>query len=75
MFTHVMKEKELLGKLNSQLNDLKIFIIGCPVDEKECCTTMKSSECLNDELINNINGIEYALKQVELIANAIKGDK
>lgn len=76
MFNYIMKEKELLEKLNTQLDDLKCFLIGKPVEEKgDCCATIKSSECLQDDIISNFNAIDFALTKLEIITNAIKGDK
>ena len=74
MFDYIQKEKELLTKLNSELNDLKIFMLGNVVRE-ESENTVKSSECLQDDIINNINALDYALKQVDIVATAIKGGK
>lgn len=72
MFDYIQKEKELLTKLNSELNDLKLFMLGNVVRE-ETENNVKSSECLQDDIINNINALDYALKQVDVISTAIKG--
>ncbi len=74
MFDYIQKEKELLTKLNSELNDLKLFMLGNVVRE-ETENNVKSSECLQDDIINNINALDYALKQVDVISTAIKGGK
>ncbi len=74
MFDYIQKEKDLLNKLNSELNDLKIFMLGNVVRE-ENETTTKTSECLQDDIISNINALDYALKQVDIISTAIKGGK
>lgn len=74
MYDYVQKEKELLAKLNGELNDLKIFMLGNSVRE-ETENNVKSSECLQDDIVNNINALDYALKQVDVISTAIKGGK
>lgn len=74
MYDYVQKEKELLAKLNGELNDLKIFMLGNVVRE-ETENNVKSSECLQDDIVNNINTLDYALKQVDVISTAIKGGK
>lgn len=74
MYDYVQKEKELLAKLNGELNDLKIFMLGNVVRE-ETENNVKSSECLQDDIVNNINALDYALKQVDVISTAIKGGK
>ena len=72
MFDYIQKEKELLAKLNGDLADLKIFMLGNVVEE-ESKDTVKSSECLQDDIIDNVNALDYALKQVNIIVTAIKG--
>lgn len=74
MYDYVQKEKELLAKLNGELNDLKIFMLG-NVAREETENNVKSSECLQDDIVNNINALDYALKQVDVILTAIKGGK
>lgn len=74
MYDYVQKEKELLAKLNGELNDLKIFMLGNVVRE-ETENNVKSNECLQDDIVNNINALDYALKQVDVISTAIKGGK
>ncbi len=72
MFDCIQREKDLLNKLNSELVDLKIFILGNTARE-EIESDKKVSECLQDDLIDNINALDYALKQVDIIKTAIRG--
>ena len=71
MFDWIQKEKDLLIKLNNELVDLKIFILGNTARE-EIESDKKVSECLQDDLIDNINALDYALKQVDIIKTAMK---
>ncbi len=74
MFDYVQKEKELITTINCNLNDLKLFLVGNTPKEKDVCE-MKASECLRDDIIENLNGLDYTLKTITEIADAIKGGR
>lgn len=72
MYESIQKQKELTSKLNSQLNDLKIFLIGNPLEDT-ANENMKESNCLQDDINYNLASLDYALSQLEIILRAIKG--
>jgi len=75
MFDYVKKERELLLQLNDKLGDLKVFLIGnTPKDCEDTCEE-RTVECLQEDMRHNLMGVDYAIKQLDIIIDAIKGGK
>lgn len=70
----IMKEKELLATINNKLVDIKMFLIGNIPEENEI-SEMKSPECINDDLSIILEGLDYTLKQINIIDAYLKGGK
>lgn len=71
MYDKVMKEKELLYKLNNELEEIKIFLIGnIPTENSE---TGKEENCLEDTMIDNLKSIDKAITITSIIKDTIKG--
>ena len=73
MYNNIKKEKEIISLIITDLLDLKLFLIGNTSDEN-VVNDRKSPECLQDEVINNVNDLDYIRTQVNVISKAIKGD-
>lgn len=71
MYDKVMKEKELLYKLNNDLEEIKIFLTGDMPTEK--CETIKDDNCLVDSMASNLKSIENAVTITSIIKDTIKG--
>lgn len=70
MYDRVMKEKEMLHKLNNDLEEIKTFLIG------DTCTEtceQQNENCLQDTMIRNLQAIDNALVLTNIIKETIKG--
>ena len=74
MLEVINKHKEIISILNTEIDDLKVLLVGLTPRDTECCDTMKE-ECLLDTVKINTNGIDYALAQIRAIKEIIKGGK
>lgn len=72
MTDNIIKEKELLKKLNIELMELKRVLIGEDTLREEVTATCKE-DCLMDTLRLNLGQVEYALDTVVQIKNTIMG--
>lgn len=70
----IMEQREIMGKLNSEIKDLKQFIVGNmeTVENNETC---KSPDCLMDDININTRILRDVLEDVEFIKAIITGDK
>ena len=75
MYNNIQKEKEIIASINSNLRELKMFLIGNPTEDTISNSDCKEPNCLQDEIIYNLNSLYYALGQIITISKAIRGDK
>lgn len=73
MYDYILKEKEIIKSINAQLNDLKIFLVGDTKEKENNETNTKTPNCLEDDIIGNLESVDYALKQINTISAIIKG--
>lgn len=71
MYDKLMKEKEMLLKLNSDLEEIEKFLIGNRSVEN--CETAKEEICLKDTIDNNLQSINSALTITSFLKDTIKG--
>lgn len=71
MYEELMKQKDMLLRLNRDVDDLKTFIIGNSTENVTC--DRKEENCLLDTLNTNINVLEEIMKNIEIINNTIRG--
>ena len=74
MFEMIKKETELIHGISSELNDLKIFLVGNKVESSEL-STVESPNCLQDDIRNNVSNLDYIYKQVKEIGDVIRGER
>ncbi len=73
MHDKIKEEKELLSKLNRGLMEIKTFLIGDKMTSETCIQEKEPSKCLVDDMIENVDGLHYALDQLDIISSVIRG--
>lgn len=71
MYEELMKQKDMLLRLNEDVDNLKTFIIGNLTENVTCDRT--EEDCLLDTLNTNSNVLEEIMKNIEIINNTIRG--
>jgi len=68
----ILKQKELIRKLNIEMEELKTFLIGNIPKEVDEVT---KEECFTDAIKNNLNDLDYAVVTFNTIKEIIMGGR
>ena len=71
MYNNIMSDKELLHKLEKDLNEIKIFLVGDMV-KADICEEIKEN-CLMDSMAINSKTIDRCVGLAVDIREALKG--
>ena len=74
MYPAVQEEKEIILHITQELVDLKRFLMGdIPNEEKDECS--EPTPCLTNDIKVNLRNLKYALDQLNMIVEIMKGGK
>lgn len=64
--------KELIYKINSDVRDIKTFLIGT-IPEESCDREEPKENCVDDTLRNNTVELEKTVKELSIITEYLRG--
>lgn len=73
MYDLIMADKDMLHKLEKELEEIKIFLIGNTPKQDSCEET--NDTCLQDSMRKNSQTIDRCLGITFIIKDAIRGGK
>lgn len=71
MKDYILKEKDLLRRLDDELKALNNFILGNSIEP----TDEKNEGCLMDSISNNLVTIDSIIKNFNVLNSFIRGEK
>lgn len=67
----ILKQKEMINRINCNLSVIKSHLIG--KEDNDTCCEKAEERCLLDTAKRNLNDLEYAMYLVETIRDTIMG--